>query len=154
MRSTIAAIAIAFFSIFFASAASAASCNDNVPVATQGEAVTLTILPCPSGGNAIYVAGVPGQKTLLDHGLVALQGKGPKGCLWIKLVKKNNGTYSIYKKKVTTDLVAIPAAGVLRTDGSGIQFRSSASIASLEIKPGACAGRSQAKTVEEIIALK
>lgn len=156
MRSIIASLITGFFMLIMASAASAASCNDNVPVSVQEvEVQTLTILPCPSNGNAIYVPGVPGQAELLKHGLIALQGKGPKGCLWIKTVKANNGTYTIMKKKVTTDLVAIPAAGVLRTDGSGVKFQSSAFIAGLELKPGACAGRTKGySSVAELIALK
>lgn len=122
--------------------------------AFQGDVTTIMIMPCPEGGSATYIAGVPGQQKLIANGLIALAGGAGSKCLWVKTVKANNGGYTFMGKPVTTKLIVLPGNGVLRADGSGVAYVSSATIAGLELAPGACKGRTKGFSVNELIALK
>ncbi len=123
----------------------------------RDEAITITILPCPSGSYVKYVAGVPGQATLIKHGLIAMQNSAaPDGCLWLKRVRKTQETDKWMNKKVTTTYVVIPAQGVLRPEG-GISLRSnSGRVAALEIREGACGNgwKSKPHSLAQLLALR
>lgn len=156
MTKIIASIAFAFVAFFavlgMSTTASAAErCGSG---AFQGESQTILIQPCPSGSSVSYIAGVPGQDQLIKNGLIALQNRAaPENCLWLKQIRSVRTGDTFRAKQITTDLVALPAAGVLRMTGV-IALKSDARIAGIELKPGACKGKTVAVSVPEAIALK
>lgn len=152
MRNLIALALVAFAAAFaFSGSAQAADrCGSG---AFAAEATTILIMPCPNGGKAVYRAGVPGQSQLIAKGLIALEGGAGKNCLWIKSLRPTRATDKFLNKPVTAKYVALPGSGVLRASGKVI-FKSNDYIVGLELKPGACAGRTIGKSLNEVLAMR
>ncbi|PZP38823.1 MAG: hypothetical protein DI585_06195 [Pseudomonas fluorescens] len=121
----------------------------------------ILILDCPKnylgvGANVTYVAGVPGQDSLIARGIILLQNSSaPNGCLWAKSVQRVNG-YKFRGKMLDVNYVVIPAKGVLRPEG-GISYNTdSGRVAAFEMRPGACGDgrKSVAMSINQLASIR